>query len=155
MNIDSPNNTTSSNSSENDICFICLEANDNTSITPCNCKTSVHHICIVNWINHKSNVFCELCNEQYTIHNIYNNENNNVDVYDNINMNIPNIGVVVPEIDIQENVPERHLNNSRIVVNPNTEQTRYMLMVSYYKCIQLSIALFIIFFILISIIFIT
>ena len=87
MNIDSPNNTTSSNSSENDICFICLEHNDNTSITPCNCKTSVHYACILNWINHKSNVFCELCNEQYTIHNIYNNENNNVDIYDNINMN--------------------------------------------------------------------
>ena len=67
--------------------------------------------------------------------------------YDNINMNIPNIGVVVPEIDIQENAPERHLNNSRIVVNPNTEQTRYMIIVSYYKCIQLSIALFVIFFI--------
>lgn len=45
-------------------CRYCLESGGEL-ITPCECKTPVHHICLVKWIETSHRVNCEICNHTW------------------------------------------------------------------------------------------
>lgn len=63
-----------------DVCRYCLEINNDTSITPCNCTSRVHNSCLLEWINKrqininnnleefkKRLTTCEICKEQFQL----------------------------------------------------------------------------------------
>jgi hypothetical protein len=82
---------------ENNTCSICLEEVQN-NITVCQCKNPVHISCLIEWLHHKDNTICEICNTQYNIQqNILTeyinipelNDNNISDLEENNSPNFP------------------------------------------------------------------
>lgn len=60
----------SNESDDNDICFICLETIDlekNDSIRSCSCTNKLHINCLIKWIEYKNSIYCEICQDQYSI----------------------------------------------------------------------------------------
>lgn len=86
---------------EKNTCSICLEEVDN-NITVCKCKNPVHISCLIEWLNHKNDTICEICNTQYNI------EQNVLQEY----INIPEINNI-PELedDDSPNSLYNHNNN--------------------------------------------
>ena len=76
---------------EEETCNICFEdINTKTSISACSCKNKLHVDCLLQWIEYKASIECEICNARYVIPNDiiieyinnYNNTNsNNVESY--------------------------------------------------------------------------
>ena len=95
----------SNDSDENDICSICLETIDlekNDSIRSCSCTHKLHINCLIKWIEYKNSIYCEICQDQYSIpysvllqyynqqslnnseqHSYNNSYNNNLNNYNN------------------------------------------------------------------------
>ena len=94
------------------ICTICLEEISENAPNVCNCKNTVHIVCLLEWINHKNTTICEICNSQYKIdENILNEylsdlyiENNQCreDINEDIE-NIENIQHIEDNPDMDDN----------------------------------------------------
>ena len=88
---------------EKNTCSICLEEVD-TNITVCKCKNPVHISCLIEWLNHKNDTICEICNTQYNI------EQNVLREY----INIPEINNI-PELE-DEDSPNSPYNPNNIIL---------------------------------------
>ena len=74
---------------DNNLCTICLENNDNILIYPCKCKNPIHIDCLITWISYKKKIVCEICKVEYKIpNNILKNSLESFDIEQQISDNL-------------------------------------------------------------------
>lgn len=120
---------------EKNLCSICLEEVDN-NITVCKCKNPVHISCLIEWLNHKDDTICEICNTQYNI------EQNVLQEY----INIPEINNI-PELEDNISPDSPYNPNNTLNYIYHNYINRRNCHKFYKKCILPMVAIGVLFFI--------